>query len=121
MKRRKKKDGSAYTLFIKDRDDEVKMYGIKWKGQLVQFVFGERYKFDSLSGLVTSLRKSGIPASDGKRLRLHDPALNYTDWYVLDSDENLPSLMQHVENAAGHAFVVRQRQEQQGVCRTMKR
>lgn len=61
-------------------------------------------------------RHTGIPASNGKRLHLHDAALNYTDWFVLDSDENLPLLMQHVERSTdAHAFVVRQRQAQQGV------
>eukprot|EP00041_Stephanoeca_diplocostata_P039519 m.1633740 g.1633740 ORF g.1633740 m.1633740 type:complete len:3183 (+) comp25410_c1_seq2:60-9608(+) len=114
--RLKKADRSAYTLFIKDESGTAKMYGIKWKPELAQYVFGERYKFESLSGLVKSLRKSGIPASNGKRLHLHDAALNYTDWFVLDSDANLPLLLQHVEQSADpHAFVVRQRPDQQGV------
>lgn len=38
----------------------ARRYGIKWKPELAQYVFGERYKFESLSGLVKSLRKSGV-------------------------------------------------------------
>lgn len=41
--RRKRADGTAYTLFIQDREGKVKMYGIKWNPQTGKFVFGERY------------------------------------------------------------------------------
>jgi hypothetical protein len=41
--RRKRIDGSAYTLFIQDREGKVKMYGIKWNAHVGKYVFGERY------------------------------------------------------------------------------